>query len=135
MSLFDLTRRSLLKAGAAGLAASALPFSIARAQAAVTLGIVYVGPKDDFGWNQAHAVAAEALKRSAPECRYIVTDDTGHVVTAGRVPLGADAGFHIDLAGRLPEGRFTLAAQVIVNDNAMNAEIQRIAIEIAPKKS
>ena len=81
------------------------------------------------------SVAAEALKRSAPECRYIVTDDTGHVVTAGRVPLGADAGFHIDLAGRLPEGRFTLAAQVIVNDNAMNAEIQRIAIEIAPKKS
>jgi basic membrane protein A len=28
----------------------------------ITIGIVYVGPRDDFGWNQAHAVAATALK-------------------------------------------------------------------------
>ncbi|MFK5108666.1 BMP family ABC transporter substrate-binding protein, partial [Klebsiella pneumoniae] len=28
----------------------------------VVVGIVYVGPRDDFGWNQAHAVAAKALK-------------------------------------------------------------------------
>ena len=28
----------------------------------LTVGIVYVGARDDFGWNQAHAVAAEALK-------------------------------------------------------------------------
>ena len=27
-----------------------------------TIGFIYVGPRDDFGWNQAHAVAAEALK-------------------------------------------------------------------------
>ena len=53
----SLTRRSLLKAGAAGLAASALPFGLARAQTPIVLGIVYVGPRDDFGWNQAHAVA------------------------------------------------------------------------------
>jgi simple sugar transport system substrate-binding protein len=65
MMSFEISRRSLLKAGAAGIAASALPFAAARAQAAVTLGIVYVGPKDDFGWNQAHAVAAEALKQVA----------------------------------------------------------------------
>ena len=58
----SLTRRSLLKAGAAGLAASTLPFGLARAQTNVILGIVYVGPKDDFGWNQAHAVSVEALK-------------------------------------------------------------------------
>ena len=57
-----ISRRSLLKLGAAGLATSALPFGIARAQANVILGIVYVGPKDDFGWNQAHAVSVEALK-------------------------------------------------------------------------
>src|ERR1700749_220338 len=30
--------------------------------AGVTIGIVYVGPRDDFGWNQAHAVAVKALK-------------------------------------------------------------------------
>ena len=62
MTLTALSRRRLLKVGAAGLAASALPFGIARAQTNVVLGIVYVGPKDDFGWNQAHAVSVESLK-------------------------------------------------------------------------
>jgi basic membrane protein A and related proteins len=60
-----LSRRSLLKASAAGLAATALPFGLAKAQTDVILGIVYVGPKDDFGWNQAHAVSAAALKELA----------------------------------------------------------------------
>lgn len=27
-----------------------------------TIGMIYVGPKDDFGWNQAHAVGAQALR-------------------------------------------------------------------------
>ena len=27
------------------------------------IGSVYGGPRDDFGWNQAHAVAAKALKQ------------------------------------------------------------------------
>jgi basic membrane protein A len=58
-----LSRRSLLKAGAAGLAASALPFGLARAQTPIVLGAVYVGPRDDFGWNQAHAVAMDVLKQ------------------------------------------------------------------------
>src|SRR5687767_1746700 len=62
MLINGISRRSLLKAGAAGLAASALPFGIAKAQTNVILGIVYVGPKDDFGWNQAHAVSVETLK-------------------------------------------------------------------------
>lgn len=58
-----LSRRSLLKAGAAGLAASALPLGFARAQTQIVLGAVYVGPRDDFGWNQAHAVAMDILKQ------------------------------------------------------------------------
>jgi basic membrane protein A len=62
MPFNNLSRRTLLKAGAASLAAATLPFGIARAQTAVILGIVYVGPKDDFGWNQAHAVSVETLK-------------------------------------------------------------------------
>src|SRR4029450_8817579 len=62
MLLNSIWRRSLLKAGAAGLAASALPFGIAKAQTNVILGIVYVGPKDDFGWNQAHAVSVQTLQ-------------------------------------------------------------------------
>ena len=65
MSFSSISRRTLLRAGAAGLAASALPFGLAKAQTNVILGIVYVGPKDDFGWNQAHAVSVESLKALA----------------------------------------------------------------------
>ncbi len=79
------------------------------------------------------SVAADALRRAAPECRYVVTDGAGRVVAAGRIALGADASFHLDLAGRLPAGHFTLAAQLIVNDNAMNAEITKEAIEIGSR--
>ncbi|MYZ48769.1 BMP family ABC transporter substrate-binding protein [Propylenella binzhouense] len=60
-----VSRRNILKGGAAlgalGLGSGILPLRSALA-APLTIGIVYVGPRDDFGWNQAHAVAAEALK-------------------------------------------------------------------------
>ena len=62
MPFNNFSRRGLLKAGAASLAAAALPFGVARADTAVILGIVYVGPKDDFGWNQAHATSVATLK-------------------------------------------------------------------------
>lgn len=58
-----MTRRSLLRTAAAGVAASALPLTFARAQTPIVIGAVYVGPRDDFGWNQAHAVAMEVLKQ------------------------------------------------------------------------
>lgn len=59
MSVLALTRRSLLgaAAGTAALAAS----GAARAAGGVTIGMIYVGSKDDFGWNQSHAVGARAL--------------------------------------------------------------------------
>ncbi|HEX4407476.1 MAG TPA: BMP family ABC transporter substrate-binding protein [Xanthobacteraceae bacterium] len=61
MAFPTLDRRTLLKAGAASLLATGTAERSAHA-AGVTIGIVYVGPRDDFGWNQAHAVAAKALK-------------------------------------------------------------------------
>ena len=61
MALLTLDRRSFLKASAASIIATGSAARIAHA-AGITLGIVYVGPRDDFGWNQAHAVAAKALK-------------------------------------------------------------------------
>lgn len=59
MRNFELTRRGLLGGAAAGtlIATGAVP-----ALAATTVGFIYVGPRDDWGWNQAHAVAAKALK-------------------------------------------------------------------------
>jgi hypothetical protein len=72
------------------------------------------------------------LRRSAPECRYLVTDGEGRVVLAGRVPPAEDASFSIDLTGA-PPGHFTLMVQIIVNANAMNAEIQRIPVDVSSK--
>ena len=55
-----MTRRGFL--GGVGGAALALG-SISTARAAgTTIGFIYVGSKDDYGWNQSHAVAAAALK-------------------------------------------------------------------------
>ena len=74
------------------------------------------------------SVRNDELARSAPECRYMVTDDTGRVVLAGQIPVADNARFHIDLSDRLPSGQFTLHAQIIVNGNAMAAEIKRIPV-------
>ncbi len=64
MSGSEISRRALLKIAALGAAGGALDLAaIQRALAAdLTVGIVYVGARDDFGWNQAHAVAIKALK-------------------------------------------------------------------------
>jgi simple sugar transport system substrate-binding protein len=60
MTRLSINRRELLAAGAASAIAAAAG---TRAHAAgITIGIIYVGPRDDFGWNQAHAVGAKALK-------------------------------------------------------------------------
>jgi hypothetical protein len=77
------------------------------------------------------SVGDDALRRSAPECRYVVTDGEGRVVLAGQVSVTGEGSFPLDFSGRLPPGRFTLMAQIIVNANAMNAEIRRIPLEIA----
>jgi simple sugar transport system substrate-binding protein len=63
----DLTRRRLLAVGALGGASLALPGALrqALAQTPITVGMIYVGPRDDFGYNQAHAEAAAQLKKIA----------------------------------------------------------------------
>ena len=60
-----VSRRRLLGTGAAigGLAAISTLTAGRRAQAAdLTVGFIYVGPRDDFGYNQAHAEGATAVK-------------------------------------------------------------------------
>src|SRR3954471_23146354 len=51
------TLKSLAALGAAGIAPSAF------AQKPLTVGVIYVGPRDDYGYNQAQAEAAAALKK------------------------------------------------------------------------
>jgi simple sugar transport system substrate-binding protein len=65
MSRFESNRRDLLKAIAAASAVGTLPLWAQQALAAnpITVGFIYVGPKDDFGYNQAHAQAAAIIKK------------------------------------------------------------------------
>ncbi|MBD8664701.1 BMP family ABC transporter substrate-binding protein [Rhizobium sp. CFBP 8752] len=63
--LLSMNRRNFLQVSAAGLAASAVPGltpATAWAQTALTVGFIYVGPKDDYGYNQAHAEGAAVIK-------------------------------------------------------------------------
>ena len=63
--LLSMNRRNFLQVSAAGLAASAVPGlmpATAWAQTELTVGFIYVGPKDDYGYNQAHAEGAAVIK-------------------------------------------------------------------------
>lgn len=62
----NLNRRRLLAGTAALGAVGALGLPRASlAQSALTVGFIYVGPRDDFGYNQAHAEGAAAVKAMA----------------------------------------------------------------------
>jgi basic membrane protein A and related proteins len=63
--LYDrtLSRRALLRSTAvtaAGLCAAAMSV---RAASKIVVGFIYVGPRDDFGYNQAHAQGAAAVAK------------------------------------------------------------------------
>lgn len=64
---FVQSRRRFLQGAAALTGASALGGlpGLARAQAPLTVGFIYVGPRDDFGYNQAHAEGAAAVRAMA----------------------------------------------------------------------
>ncbi len=65
MTDHSMNRRASLKSLAALGAAGTLGglSSLAWAQKPLTVGVIYVGPRDDFGYNQAHAQAAAELKK------------------------------------------------------------------------
>ncbi len=63
-----LDRRTLLKRlGMAGALGALAPLGARRALAAdkLVVGVIYVGPRDDYGYNQAQAQAAAAIKKMA----------------------------------------------------------------------
>src|SRR5260370_10679940 len=70
------------------------------------------------------SIAADALKRSAPECRYLVTDGESRVVLA--VPGLAHSACTLSpaLSCQLPGGRPPPGAQVNTNSKAVNGPVQ-----------
>ena len=67
MTTKQFNRRDSLKCLAAlGAAGTLGAFSeLALAQKPITVGVIYVGPRDDYGYNQAQAEAATAMKKMA----------------------------------------------------------------------
>jgi simple sugar transport system substrate-binding protein len=57
-----LTRRGVLGAGAAALGGTLVARPGTAQAKDFTIGFIYVGPKDDYGYNQAHAEGAAVLK-------------------------------------------------------------------------
>src|SRR5580698_6433825 len=123
-----ISRRVLLKTTAFGLAGASLNMgSVVRAFAAkdLTVGVVYVGARDDFGWNQAHAVAIKSLaevpgvkvveEENVPETdavsksmeSMINLDGAGLVLATS---FGYYSPFVIDLAKKYPDVEFRHAA-------------------------
>jgi simple sugar transport system substrate-binding protein len=63
--LLSMNRRNFLQTSAAGALVGLAPgllASRAAAETALTVGFIYVGPKDDFGYNQSHAEGAAVVK-------------------------------------------------------------------------
>jgi simple sugar transport system substrate-binding protein len=128
MSAPEFTRRNLLKSAALGAAGATLDLCLLRrasAGADLTVGIVYVGARDDFGWNQAHAVAIKSLKdvpgvkvveeENVPETdavsksmeSMINLDGAGLILATS---FGYYTPFVVDLAKKYPDVEFRHAA-------------------------
>ncbi len=67
MAHINFNRRDVLRhLGAAGAVAGTAGWpGLAAAQAPITVGFIYVGPKDDFGYNQAQAESVAEVKKMA----------------------------------------------------------------------
>jgi len=78
------------------------------------------------------SLPAVVRQRAAPECRFVVADQTGRIVLSGAATVGSNATFVIDLAGKLSPGTYALSAYIAVNGNAMNPEIYRSTVSISP---
>src|SRR5437016_14670659 len=78
----DMTRRQVL----AGTLVSLLP-RLAHAQKPLTVGFIYVGPKNDYGWNQSHAVAAKKIAQ-LPGVKLIEQENVPETIEAEKVMEG-----------------------------------------------
>ena len=128
MSHLITSRRSFLQTTALGTAGFALcggQAGPALAQSNLTIGIIYVGPRDDYGWNQAHAVAAKALtqvpgvkvveEESVPETVAVTkTMESMINLDGAKLILPTSFGyfdpFMLDLAKKYPAVQFRHAA-------------------------
>jgi len=115
----DRSRRHALASLSALSLAPLSPWALA--QAPLTVGVIYVGPKDDFGYNQAQAQAAAELKKlpgvkvveeeNVPETTAVQKTMTGMIAQDGAKLLFPTSFGYFDphmlaLAAKYPDARF-----------------------------
>ncbi|WP_395688536.1 BMP family ABC transporter substrate-binding protein [Caenimonas koreensis] len=123
MSIKQPNRRESLKTLAAlGAAGTLGGFSqLAFAQKPITVGVIYVGPRDDYGYNQAQAEAAAAVKKmpgikvveeeNVPETAAVQKTMTGMIAQDGASLVFATSFGYFDphmlaMAAKFPNARF-----------------------------
>jgi basic membrane protein A and related proteins len=72
-------RRDFLKGAGALALGSAFPFELAFAAAPLTVGVIYVGSRGDYGYNQAQAQAAAVIK-SLPNVKVVEEENVPETV-------------------------------------------------------
>ncbi len=120
----QFNRRDSLKTLAALSAAGALGglSQNAMAQKPLTVGVIYVGPRDDYGYNQAHAQAAAELKKmpgiklveeeNVPETAAVQKSMTGMIAQDGAKVLFPTSFGYFDphmlaVSAKYPDVRFS----------------------------
>src|SRR6266568_6926299 len=123
-ALVDSSRRRSLAQLSALSFASLSPWALrqAAAQTPLTIGVIYVGPRDDFGYNQAQAAAAAEMKKlpgikvveeeNVPETAAVTKTMTGMVKQDGAALLfptsfGYFAPYLLALAAKETDVRFS----------------------------
>jgi simple sugar transport system substrate-binding protein/basic membrane protein A len=81
----------------ASLATATAAATVAPGQGSKAVGFIFVGPKDDFGYNQAAYAGSQAVKKAYPKLK---------VLTAENVPED-------DSAARVMEGMISRGAKII----------------------
>lgn len=126
-------RESLKTLAALGAAGTLGP--LAWAQKPLTVGVIYVGPRDDYGYNQAHAQAAAELKKlpgvkvveeeNVPETAAVQKTMTGMIQQDGASLLFPTSFGYFDphilaLAPKYPDVRFSHCGGLWTEKNPKN---------------
>ncbi len=132
---FDTARRRALARLSAGSLAALSPWALAQARP-LTVGVIYVGPRDDFGYNQAQAQAAAEIKKmpgikvveeeNVPETTAVQKTMTGMIQQDGAKVLFPTSFGYFDphvlaVAAKFPDVRFSHCGGLWTEKNPKNA--------------
>jgi basic membrane protein A and related proteins len=125
--------KSLAALGAAGTLSTFSKFAFA--QKPITVGIIYVGPRDDYGYNQAQAEAAALIKKmpgvkvveeeNVPETAAVQKTMTGMIAQDGASLVFATSYGYFDphvlaVAPKFPDTRFAHCGGLWTEKNPKN---------------